>query len=247
MRFINGSTEDKTKALLAHYSQKLAGRFRVLTMDIPFNYSALNNAAVKVAKGEYVLLLNNDINMKSDHWLRSMLGYAQQDDMGAVGVKLFYPDSTIQHGGVIIGQGGVAGHSHQFENGSSMGYFSRLVIPSNYSAVTAACLLVSKEKYDKVGGLEEEALAVAFNDVDFCLKLRAQGYRNVCLCQVEGIHGESKTRGVEDTEEKRMRFVGEVDYMLDKWSDVIKQDPCYNPNLTLVKSNFGLNEFIVKD
>lgn len=239
----NGSDESALFELYDYYKQRFKGSFRVLTLDIPFNFSKLNNEAVKEASGEYLLFLNNDIEMISKDWLSVMLGYAQQKHIGAVGAKLYYPDNTIQHAGVVLGIGGVAGHSHKYLTRTDPGYFARVIIPSDYAAVTAACLMVKKSRFDEVQGFEEERLTVAFNDVDFCLKLFNKGYYNVCLPQVEAYHYESKSRGVEDTAEKQNRFMKEIDYMVDKWGELLLNDPFYNINLSLRKEDFSIKDY----
>lgn len=238
----NGSKEKETFALLENYKRLLKDRFVVLDLDVPFNYSYLNNEAVKKSTGDYVLLLNNDIQILTNNWLEKMLGYAQQEHIGAVGAKLYYKDGTVQHAGVVIGLGGVAGHSHKYYSGKSTGYFDRLTIDSNYAGVTGACLLVEKSKYLAVKGLDAENLSIAFNDVDFCLKLVSRGYHNICLSQVECIHYESKSRGKEDTKEKQERFQKEVIFMKNKWGKYIMGDPYYNKNLTTVREDFSINK-----
>lgn len=235
----NNSEEIETFELFKYYENEMAGKFKVLAMPIPFNYSRLNNEAANIAQGDYLLMLNNDIEILTDNWLGIMLGYAEQKHIGAVGAKLYYPDNTIQHSGVVLGIGGVAGHSHKCYGRNEYGYFSRLIIPANYAGVTGACLLVSKSKFFAVGGLNEADLAVAFNDVDFCIKLIKTGYYNVCLPQVEAYHYESKSRGTEDTAKKQQRFLGEINYMKQHWSDILDHDPFYNPNLTLEREDFG--------
>ena len=237
----NGSREKETFSLFESYKRLLKDRFVVLDLDVPFNYSYLNNEAVKKSAGEYVLLLNNDIQILTDNWLEKMLGYAQQEHIGAVGAKLYYKDGTVQHAGVVIGLGGVAGHSHKYYSGKSTGYFNRLTIDSNYAGVTGACLLVEKAKFQAVNGLDAENLSIAFNDVDFCLKLVSGGYHNICLAQVECIHYESKSRGKEDTKEKQERFEKEVIFMKNKWGKYIMGDPYYNKNLTMDREDFSMN------
>lgn len=236
----NGSIEEKTNKTFKKFYEELGPSFKVLTLDIPFNYSRLNNEAAKIAEGDYLLLLNNDIEIITLGWMSIMLGYAEQDHIGAVGAKLYYPDDTIQHAGVVIGIGGVAGHSHKYYNRQDPGYFSRLLIPADYSAVTAACLMVRKDKYFEVCGLDEKHLSVAFNDVDFCLKLRTKGYYNVCLPKIEAYHYESKSRGVEDNSEKQERFRKEVEYMKKKWKTNIEVDAFYNKNLTLKREDYSI-------
>ncbi|MGQ7957260.1 glycosyltransferase [Pseudomonas sp. SP16.1] len=213
---------------------------RVLRDERPFNYSALNNAAVAEAKGEIVGLVNNDIEVISPDWLSEMVGLALQSDVGAVGAKLLYPNDTLQHGGVVIGLGGVAGHSHKHLGRHDAGYCLRTNIISAYSAVTAACLIVKKSIYQEVNGLNEEDLTVAFNDVDFCLRVREAGYRNVWTPYAELYHHESATRGYEDNPIKQARFAAEVAYMKKRWGNQLLNDPAYSPNLTLDHEDFSL-------
>lgn len=236
----NGSTEDEVFELYQTWEQKEPQRFRVCTLDIPFNYSTLNNFGVQYAQGELLLLLNNDIEVISENWLTDMAGQAIRPEIGAVGAALYYPDNTLQHGGVILGIGGVAGHSHKHFSANHPGYFNRLSIPSNYTAVTAACLMVRKEVYEEVGGLEEK-LQVAFNDVDLCLKIWREGYNNIWLPDVKLYHYESKSRGYEDTPEKVQRFSSEVEWIKSKWGDVLTNDPAYNRNLTLISEDFTIS------
>ncbi|MEK3682347.1 glycosyltransferase family 2 protein [Paenibacillus sp. FSL R10-2736] len=228
----NGSKQEETFAVFRDWELRLNGRLRIITLDIPFNYSKINNVAAQASKGSLILLLNNDIEIISSNWLEEMVGYALRANTGAVGAKLYYPDRTIQHSGVIMGLGGIAGHAFRTCNELDPGYFGMLLTNRNCSVVTAACLMVRKEVFNEVGGLEED-LAVAFNDVDFCLKLIDKGYYNVCLNNVSLYHHESKTRGAEDTTEKKARFMQEIEYMLEKWPELIKADPFYNINLSL--------------
>ena len=199
----------------------------------------MNNAAIKQAKGEYVLLINNDIEVISPEWLTEMLTLAIQPGVGAVGARLLYPNDTLQHAGVITGLGGVAGHSHKHLHKTEPGYFYRVQLIQTLSAVTAACLLIKKSIYNQVNGLDEENLAVAFNDVDFCLRVREAGYRNVWTPYAELYHHESATRGYEDTPEKKLRFKNEVLYMKKRWGDELMNDPAYSPNLTLDYEDFS--------
>jgi len=208
--------------------------------DRPFNYSALNNRAVQLARGELVGLINNDINVISPEWLTEMVSIALQPGVGAVGARLWYPDNTLQHGGVILGVGGVAGHSHKYFPKGHLGYFGRTILQQSFSAVTAACLVVRRSIFLEVGGFEEENLKIAFGDVDFCLRVREAGYRNVWTPYAELYHHESATRGYEDTPEKQARFVGEVRYMQDRWGRLLLNDPAYSPNLTLDREDFSL-------
>ncbi len=210
-----------------------AGQARVLRYDAPFNYSAINNFAVTVARGEYLCLMNNDAEVISGGWLTEMVSQAVRPGVGAVGAMLYYPDDTIQHAGVFVGMGGVAGHLYARYPRGTHGYVSRACLVQNISAVTAACLVVKARIYRQVGGMDAENLPVAFNDVDFCLRLLEQGYRNVWTPFAELYYHESATRGYEDTPEKRQRFQGEIAYMRRRWAHVLEKDPCYNPNLSL--------------
>ncbi|MGO5231133.1 glycosyltransferase family 2 protein [Thermoguttaceae bacterium LCP21S3_D4] len=215
---------------------------RVVIWKDKFNYSAINNFGVKYANGEYLLFLNNDIEVIRENWLSEMLANVQRKEVGIVGAKLLYPDNMVQHAGVIIGMGGIAGHPLSRHPADDCGYFARGIIQQNLNAVTAACMLTKKEVYEKVNGFEEE-LAVAFNDIDFCLKVRKAGYLIVYDPEALLYHHESISRGKEDTLEKRNRFEGEVDYMAKKWKDVLeKGDEYYNPNLSLLSGNFELKK-----
>lgn len=235
----NGSVDEKTLKLFDFYSEKYKDQFKVIRMDIPFNFSKINNLAVEEARGEYLLFLNNDITVITKGWMERLVSYAQQERIGAVGAKLNYPDNTIQHAGVIIGMGGVAGHGHCGYPKGDYGYFGKLVTNNNFSAVTAACLMVKRKDFDEVSGFEEE-LAVAFNDVDFCLKLIEKGKYNVWIHDVELYHHESKSRGFDDTYSKYKRFNAEVDYMKKHWEKHIKKDAFYNSNLTLNEVNYSI-------
>jgi GT2 family glycosyltransferase len=219
-------------------------RIRVVTYEAgkEFNYPAINNFGAKAAKGEYLLLLNNDIEVISPDWMEQMLMFAQRKDVGAVGALLYYPDDTVQHAGVIVGVGGVAGHAHKYSPRGSGGYVSRLTIAQNFSAVTAACMLMRKDVWEQVGGLNVN-YAVAFNDVDLCLRIRKAGYLIVWTPYAEMYHYESKSRGDEDSIEKQTRFQGEIDRFHEEWGEILEQgDPYYNPNLTLAKEDFSLRE-----
>lgn len=227
----NNSIEPETFALFEKYKMKY-DNFKVMENNIKFNYSKLNNDAVKLAEGKYIVLLNNDIEVITPNWLELMLGYAQLEHIGAVGAKLLYPDDTVQHCGVILGIGGVAGHTHKYATRQDLGYYARLAVPYNYSAVTAACLMVKKSKFLEVDGLEEK-LEVAFNDVDFNIKLLKEGYYNIVLPKVQLYHYESKSRGHEDTPEKINRFNKEMNFMKNKWSHILEKDRFYNDNFSL--------------
>lgn len=235
----NGSTDPKMHELYAEFEQQLPGRFFVESVDIPFNFSTINNRAAKKAHGEYLLFLNNDTEVITENWLTLMVSFAQQERIGCVGAKLLYPNNTVQHAGVILGLGGVAGHGHYGYPHGDLGYFGRLAINVNYSAVTAACLLMKKADFDAVGGFEE-AFTVAFNDVDLCLKVQALGRDNVWLHEAELYHFESQTRGYDDKGKKKKRFEQEKVMMEEKWGPLIENDPFYNPNLTRDIPNFSL-------
>jgi GT2 family glycosyltransferase len=214
----------------------------VLRYPYPFNYSAINNFAAKQAKGEIIGLVNNDVEVISPEWLTEMVSHALRDDIGCVGAMLYFENDTIQHAGVITGIGGVAGHSHKHFKRGEHGYFSRLNLVQNISAVTAACLLVRKTVFEQVNGLNEKDLTVAFNDVDFCLKVQAAGYRNLWTPYAELYHYESISRGAEDNPEKVARFNTEVVYMLNTWGTDKKPDPCYSPNLTNKREDFSVGK-----
>jgi Predicted glycosyltransferases len=215
-------------------------RVRVLQWNQPFNYSAINNFGVTQAKGEIIGLVNNDIEPINDDWLTEMVRQVVRPEIGCVGAKLYYPNDTIQHAGVILGLGGVAGHSHKYFHRSAPGYFHRLHLAHNLSAVTAACLLVRKSVFEQVGGLNEEHLTVAFNDVDLCIKVREAGYRNLWTPYAELYHHESVSRGQDDNPKKRARATAEVEYMRRTWGELLDNDPAYNPNLTLAHEDFSL-------
>jgi GT2 family glycosyltransferase len=234
----NGSVELETLDYLHRLrSHKMV---RVEAYDKPFNYSALNNYGVSLSSGELIGLINNDIEVISPEWLTEMVSHAVRSSIGCVGAKLYYPNDQIQHAGVILGIGGVAGHAHKYFDKEDVGYFGRLHLVQNYSALTGACLLVRKSIYEQVGGLNERDLPVAFNDVDFCLKVREAGYRNVWTPYAELYHHESISRGNDETADQRNRAQAEIEYMKQKWGDHLYRDPAYNPNLTLIREDFSL-------
>lgn len=212
--------------------QKTETRVRVLKYEKPFNFSAINNFAVKTARGTIIGLINNDLEVITQGWMEEMVAHAVRPEIGAVGAMLYYPDNTIQHAGVLLGVGGVANHAFLKLNRQTAGYFNRARLVQNYSAVTAACLLIKKSIYEKVGGLNEEDLAVAFNDIDFCLRVKEAGYLNLWTPFAEFYHHESASRGVENTPEKVKRFTAEVNYMRERWEAIIDTDPAYNLNLS---------------
>ena len=237
----NNSTDPET----FRYYEKIQKEFpsvRVVRWEREFNYSAINNFGVSFAKGEYLLFMNNDIEMVAENFVEEMLGFCQRDDVGAVGARLLYEDDTIQHAGVVIGFGGIAGHTFIGLHKSENSYFHRAVCAQDYSAVTAACMMSKKSIFEKVGGFTEE-LAVAFNDIDYCMKVRSLGKLVVYAPYALLHHYESKSRGLEDTPEKVARFNREVAVFAKRWPDILKNgDPYYNPNLTLRKSNFALRD-----
>ena len=211
---------------------------KILRDDGPFNYSALNNMAVSHAQGELIVLVNNDIEVIEPEWLTEMVSHGLRPEVGAVGASLWYPDDTSQHGGVILGVGGWAGHSHKGFPRGSAGYAGRLSLISSFSAVTGACLLVRKNVYQTIGGLNEKELRISCSDVEFCLRLRQAGYTNVWTPFAELYHHESATRGYEDTPEKQARFASELAYMNKNWKEVLANDYAYSPNLTLANESF---------
>lgn len=217
-------------------------RVRIVTYEGAFNYSAVNNLGVREAQGEYILLLNNDTQVITVNWMEELLMYAQRDDVGAVGAKLYYGNKTIQHAGVVLGLGAhrTAGHTHYGQHRENLGYMGRLCYTQNVSAVTGACLMVSKELFEQAGGLDE-SFAVSLNDVDFCIKLRQAGYLNVFTPFAELYHFESVSRGLDDQGEKAKRYNEESARFREKWREVLeKGDPYYNPNFSLDRSDFSL-------
>lgn len=235
----NNSTEKET----FEYYEKIKQRYENLKVVIwtgIFNYSAINNFGVNYAKGEYILLLNNDVEIINGSCLEEMLMFAQRKDVGAVGAKLYYSDDTVQHAGVILGLGGTAGHAHKHFGRSHPGYMARASIAQNLTACTAACLMMRHDVFDEVGGLDE-SFEVAFNDVDLCMKIREKGYLVVFTPYAELYHYESKSRGNDSTPEKLERFRGEIDRFKEKWQKQLDDgDPYYNPNLTLTRDDFSL-------
>jgi O-antigen biosynthesis protein len=232
----NGSVRQETLDLFARLQQD--ERIKVVRDDSPFNYSALNNRVALASTADFVCLMNNDIEVINADWLEEMVSVALQKNVGAVGAKLLYPDDTIQHGGVVLGVGGIASHAHKHFPNTMAGYFARARLRNAMSAVTAACLLIRTSIYREVGGLDEQ-LHVAYNDIDFCLRVRKAGYRNVWTPYAELYHHESATRGAEDTPEKIERFTRESELVRARWGDLIMNDPYYSPNLTLTADDFS--------
>lgn len=215
---------------------------RVLTWEKEFNYSAINNFAAKEAKGEYLLFLNNDVEILTPDWMEEMLQNCQQENVAAVGAKLYYPDDTIQHAGVVLGLGGIAGHIMCRASKEDPGYFGRMISVQEISAVTAACMMVKKSDFDAVGGLDE-TFQVAFNDIDLCMKFRAAGKKIIFTPYAELYHYESKSRGLEDTPEKQFRFDKEVKRFQEKWAQQLEMgDPYYSPNLSVTEGDCSLRE-----
>jgi len=240
----------KTKEIFDYYDkiQKDNDNIKVVSIKIDkFNYSLINNFGVKNSKGEYIVLLNNDTKVLSNDWMEEMLGICQRDDVGIVGAKLLYPDFKVQHAGVVVGIGGVAGHVNVNIAENEEGYFSRANVINNFSAVTAACLMIKRSIFEKIDGLDEN-LQVAFNDIDLCMKVRKLKYLIVFTPYAKLMHYESKTRGSEDTPEKIKRFESEMDVFKSKWKDELDRgDPYYNINLRLDKVNFEINTNKMED
>lgn len=235
---------NSTTAEIKEYYEELSRhpKIRIVTYEGEFNYSRINNFGAGFAQGEYLLLLNNDTQVISVNWMEELLMYGQRPDVGAVGAKLYYPDKTIQHAGIVIGLGAhrTAGHTHYKVNYENVGYMGRLCYAQDVTAVTGACLLVKKELYDRLGGLDE-SFAVALNDVDFCLRLREEGYLNVFNPYCELYHFESRSRGLDDRDEKAERYDRESAHFREKWKEALsKGDPYYNPNFSLDYSDFTL-------
>ena len=239
---ISNNSEEKDTFSEMERLSSLDKRIKFYEYNVPFNYSDINNYAVNTyAKGEQILLLNNDIEIITFDWIESMLEHSQRENIGVVGSKLYYPNDTIQHAGVVIGIGGIAGHSHKYLPKETPGYFSRLNLIQNLSAVTAACFMIKKTIFQEINGLNKKELKIAFNDVDFCLRVLEKGYINLFTPYCEAYHHESISRGHEDTAEKQKRFSGEVEFMQNRHSKILKDgDSYYNKNLTLDREDFSL-------
>jgi O-antigen biosynthesis protein len=233
----NGSKKTETFAYFDLIQRD--DRIEVFRDEKPFNFSRLNNDAVSRVTSPLIGFINNDIEVIEPKWLDEMVSYAIRPEIGAVGARLLYPHGLLQHGGVILGVGGVAGHSHKGRMRHDVGYFNRIILPQNLSAVTAACMVVRREVFKEVEGFDEDTLAVAFNDVDLCLRIRGKGYRNVYNPHAECFHHESVSRGYETTPEKFARFESELATMQRRWAHVLSNDPYYNPNLTITAEDFG--------
>lgn len=234
----NDSREPATSSLFAAYRNE--PRFRVVSVVGAFNFSDLSNRGAQAAKGSVLLFLNNDVEVVDSGWLRELVSIAIEPEVGAVGAKLLYPDGTLQHGGIVLGIGGVAGHSHLGLAGDEPGYFARMAVAQEVSGVTGACLAMRADVFKKVGGFDAVDLAVAFNDVDLCLRVRRAGYRIIWTPYARLIHHESKSRGPEDTPEKRARFEAETRVMRERWEPELRADPFYNPNLSRRSAHFRL-------
>ena len=233
----NGSTGADTLGYLREIERR---GVRVLEYDRPFNFAAINNFAVARTESDLIALVNDDIEVVHPEWLAEMVSHAVRPEVGAVGALLLYPDRRIQHGGVVLGVGGVAGHAFKYAPGITPGYFASLHVARSVSAVTAACMVVDRRKYREVNGLDARELEVAFNDVDFCLKLRAAGYRNVFTPHAVLVHHESVSRGDDWVGEKLKRFQRERKVMMDRWGSALFEDPFYSPHLTLEREDFSL-------
>lgn len=227
----NQSDDPDTLVFLNGKSAK--GEIRICTYDAPFNYSAINNAAAYESRGEVLCFLNNDIEITDSGWLTELVSHAIRPGIGAVGARLLYPDGYIQHAGVIVGIGGVAAHIYVKSSISEPGSGGRAILQQNLSAVTGACMVVTRAAFDKVNGFEADHLPVSFNDVDLCLKLGEIGYQNLWTPYATLIHHESASRGRDNTPEKKLRFSKEASYMHQRWGKLLSNDPAYNLNLTL--------------
>lgn len=234
--------ESKEKDTVAYLEElKKKTKIKMIKYVGEFNYSKMNNEAVLHALGKILLFLNNDTEVINNGWLTEMVSHAVRAEIGCVGAKLYYRNNTIQHAGVVLGIQGVAGHSHKYIERNADGYFMRLRLIHNVSAVTGACLAVRKEIFEACCGFDPENLAVAFNDIDLCLKVREAGYRNLWTPYAELYHDESLTRGSDETcPDKQQRFKNEIDFMQTKWGSLLKKDPYYSPNLTLEREDFSI-------
>jgi GT2 family glycosyltransferase len=242
---VNNRSDDA--GTLKYFAELRSNGISVIDYDAPFNFSAINNFAAKQATGTLLAFLNNDLEVISPDWLDEMATQALRPDIGAVGAMLYYPDDSVQHAGAVLGltgpagKDGVAGHAFKGFKRGAEGQRNRMRLVQNYSAVTAACLVIRREVFERVGGFNERDLAVAFNDIDFCLRVRQAGFRNLWTPFAEFYHHESASRGLENTPEKLARFASEVTYMRRKWSAILDADPAYNPNLSLQHEDFSLS------
>jgi glycosyltransferase involved in cell wall biosynthesis len=235
----NGSTEKRAIEIIETWREKEPHRLKYLSLDIPFNYSTLNNFAVKKAQGKYLLFLNNDTEVVTPDWIEGMVEQAQRSSIGAVGALLLFPDDTIQHAGVIGGIFYSCGHSHKRFKLGDTGYFNQLNTVNNYSAVTGACIMCRREVFDEIEGFDE-TFAVNYNDIDLCFKMITKGYHNIYLPHIMLYHYEAKTRGYDLlNDSKKARLFCEGKYFQTKWKSLIEHDPCYNPNLTIEKEDYS--------
>jgi GT2 family glycosyltransferase len=232
----NGSREEET----LRFFREAGNDLRILTEPGAFNYSRLNNRAAAQARGDILLFLNNDTEVETPEWLTEMVSHAARTEVGAVGARLWWPDGTLQHGGVILGLGGVAGHAFPHIPRGHPGYFNRAMLQQNCSAVTGACMAVRKVVFEELGGFDEENLGVTFNDIDFCLRLTQAGYRIVWTPYANLIHHESASRGHQRTLEEQAEFERAVDYMQTTWGAELLHDPFYSPNLSLNPPGFTI-------
>jgi glycosyltransferase involved in cell wall biosynthesis len=232
----NQSDEPETLDYLRQLEEQ---GIRVLRYERPFNYSAINNFAVKEARGELLCFLNNDMEVITAEWLEEMVSHALRPEIGAVGAKLYFPDKTLQHIGIVLGLGGPAGHILYKFNGNTGGYYNRARLVCNYSAVTAACMVLRKALFEEVGGFDEKNLPVSYNDVDLCLRILAAGYRNLYTPFAQLYHHESASRGEDTASANRSRAQGEINYMWTRWGNLLLHDPGYNPGLTLSREDYS--------
>lgn len=242
----NGSVEEQTQLVFKQWQHQEPDRFYVHHLDIPFNFSKLNNFAVTQASGEFLLFLNNDTKVITPDWITAMVEQAQRPSIGAVGVQLLYPDDTIQHAGIVLGIAAATGHGHKHAPANAFGYLGQLVSICNYAAVTGACLMCRRDLFEFVNGFEE-TLAVGYNDIDLCLKFLERGLHNVYLPHVKLYHYESKSRGIDTSEEQQTRFWQETAWMQQRWPQWMQQDPYYNPNLTRKREDYRIRDPLEED
>lgn len=235
----NGSVEAETFQVFEKWTRREKKRFKCYQHNIPFNYAKLNNYGVLRTKGDYLLFLNNDTEVITLDWIDAMVEQTQRKSIGAVGSLLLYPDDTIQHAGVVVGLGNIAGHGHQHFPADTLGYEGQVICANNVSAITGACLMCRREVFQEVGGFDE-TLAVAYNDIDLCLKMLDCGYQNIYVSHAKLYHHESKSRGYEDTPEKQARWRREADILVERWRNFVEHDPCYSPHLTRSKSDYSI-------
>ncbi len=236
----NQSCEPETLAYFHELEKIAAPKFKIVRYDQPFNFSAIQNFGVEAASGDVYAFLNNDLEMIRPDWLKIMVGHAMRPDVGAVGARLLYANNTVQHGGVILGIGGVAGHLLKYVSRETLGIGKRCRVTQTLSSVTAACLVIRRAVFEKVSGFDATNLPIAFNDVDFCLRIREAGFRNLLDPEAELYHLESVSRGSDDTPQRRAGFQKEIGYMLNRWEPTLRTDPAYNPNLSLIHEDFSL-------